>query len=106
METAAHQAVHTPRGSIVDAVANVYARFAQLQADLQAAHREIAELRRSQVQGRTMPLPLPDPDLASLRRHVAVYCHPDRSGNGELMCRLNVLFDYLENAQNRQLAAR
>ena len=79
--------------SILDAIAGVHSKMATLQRELREAHREIAELR-SELAGS----PMPQVGLPSLRREVAFYCHPDRGGNGLLMRRLNVLFDFLQSS--------
>lgn len=99
MEYTARYVVRTSSGSLVEAVAGVHEQFMQLQQDLRAARLEISSLRRSLAELEPVTVELPELDLSSLRRHVAFYCHPDRSGDGELMMRLNVLFDYLERAR-------
>ena len=49
---------------------------------------ELHTLRRFQRTLRTI-------DLPGLRRDVAFYCHPDRGGDGNVMRRVNLLFDSL-----------
>ena len=105
MEKIVTTAVRNQRTTLIDAIANVHVEFAQMRNELSAAQREIARLRRKLSQ-RRQSQPAPDLDLASLRRNVAFYCHPDRSGDGDLMRRLNVLFDYLESSQECQANAR
>jgi hypothetical protein len=87
-------------------IASFHGRVVELQVALDAANREIARLRETLSERAAGSTPLPETNLASLRRHVAFYCHPDRSGDGELMRRLNVLFDYLECSQQFQSAHR
>ena len=98
-------ATETQRSSLVSAIATVHSEFAQMKSQLRAAHAEIARLKRRPRRAARPPR-LPEEDLSSLRRHVAFHCHPDRSGDGDLMRRLNVLFDYLEQSQQQQLATR
>ena len=98
MEKIVPALVHTQPASLIDAVTSVHTEFAHLKDELDAAHREIARLEQELILRRPRPNPIGDLDLPSLRRHVAFYCHPDRSGNGDLMRRLNVLFDYLEQS--------
>ena len=106
MEATMTPAIRDHRTSLIDAVANVHLEFAQMKDELRAAHREIARLKRSLSKRAARPLALPEGDLSSLRRNVAFHCHPDRSGDGELMRRLNVLFDYLECSHQRQPSTR
>jgi hypothetical protein len=92
--------------SLFGEIANFHGQFVQMQTELDAARREIARLKKSLAE-RAVRFPvLPETNLPSLRRHVAFYCHPDRSGDGELMRRLNVLFDYLECSQQPHFPQR
>jgi hypothetical protein len=92
--------------SLFGEIASFHGQFVQMQVELDAARREIARLKKSLAERGATPLALPETNLSSLRRGVAFYCHPDRSGDGELMRRLNVLFDYLECSQQSQPAPR
>ena len=71
-----------------DAIAGVHDKMSSLQEELREAHDELATLKNG----------LAATNIGSLRREVAFYCHPDRGGNGLLMRRLNVLFDFLQGA--------
>ena len=99
MEKIAQAPVLNHRASLIDAITSVHVEFAHMKDELEAAHREIARLKQRLSPGRPPRNPIGDIDLPSLRRHVAFYCHPDRAGDGDLMRRLNVLFDYLEHSQ-------
>ena len=96
----------TLHSSLFGEIASFHGQFVQMQAELDAARREIVRLKKSLAERGVTSLVLPETNLSSLRRHVAFYCHPDRSGDDELMRRLNVLFDYLECSQPSQPAQR
>ena len=106
MEKPVIAAVREQHNTLIDAIANVHTEFAQMRNELSAAQREIARLRRKLSEHRRSQPMAPELDLSSLRRNVAFYCHPDRSGNVDLMRRLNVLFDYLESSQQCQASHR
>lgn len=96
-----------PASRLTDAIALLRDQFSTLQQELdglraenERLHSELAAIRyeRRQLQG---------VNLRSLRRRVAVYCHPDRGGNNEVMCNLNTLFDALETSRGlRPIACR
>jgi len=85
----------TPEGSLSDTIGRLRSEFTSLRHELRDAKSENCRLRREIDRWRARFRPLGADDIASLRRSVAFYCHPDRGGNGELMSRLNALFDVL-----------
>jgi hypothetical protein len=65
---------------------------------LSEAVRQLAdEVRR--LRRRECPSRFGSMSLNELRRRLAFCCHPDRGGDPRLMQSVNVLFDYLEGAQ-------
>lgn len=81
-----------------DVIAGVHDKLSTLQGELREAHQEI-EMLREELAMSAESRAIPQAELGSLRRQVAFYCHPDRGGNGLLMRRLNVLFDFLQSGQ-------
>ena len=81
--------------SLTETIGKLWSEFSSMKQQLQQAHREINRLKNelSKTPGHRAK---PELDLASLRRRVAFYCHPDRGGDTALMSALNGLFDYLE----------
>ena len=84
--------------SLVETITDLRSRFTNMKDELQVAHCEIARLRNQLDSWNSLLQAMPELDLASLRRQTAFHCHPDRGGNAAVMCRLNTLFDFIENA--------
>ncbi len=91
----------TEGGSLLDAIRNLREEFSSMKGELYDAQRELVRLRREVQYWRANGRSSSELNLASLRRELAFTCHPDRGGDGSLMCRVNVLFDHLE--RNRRL---
>lgn len=78
-------------------------KMISLEEECHATKTELRKMLRENITlrarlGRRPPTNLhgmPNVDLPALRRRTAYYCHPDRGGDGELMRRLNTLFDFL-----------
>ncbi len=82
------------RPSLVTALTGLHLECESMKNMLHEARLEIARLKRALASRERRG---PQLDVAGLRREVAFYCHPDRGGDAELMCRLNILFDALED---------
>ncbi len=80
--------------SLVDAIAKLQFEFSSMKTELLQANSENAKLKGDLAKWQSCR-DLPESEIASLRRRVAFYCHPDRGGDSDLMSRLNTLFDAL-----------
>jgi hypothetical protein len=97
METAAviRDVVPVHRQTIVEAVLKLRAEFSSIKDELHIVHSENTKLKGELARWQSRCRGAPELDLAMLRRQVSFYCHPDRGGDGDLMSKLNTLFDYL-----------
>ncbi len=97
MEAAANIRSVVPgrRHSLVEAVAKLQFEFSSMKTELRHAHSENTRLKGDLSRWRSRCRAMPESDIASLRRRVAFYCHPDRGGDDDLMSRMNTLFDFL-----------
>lgn len=71
----------------------------RLRSELKRAQLEISRLRDQLAQRPARgaaPRSLEKRRIQLLRRQISFHCHPDRGGDGELMQRINELFDELE----------
>ncbi|MBW2277116.1 MAG: hypothetical protein JRF63_06465, partial [Deltaproteobacteria bacterium] len=81
--------------SLSTTIGRLRSEFSSLRNELSDTKRENNALRSELDLWRSKYQALRGSDMASLRRNVSFYCHPDRGGNTELMSRLNALFDFL-----------
>ena len=85
--------------SLAQAVGDLGKDVVRLRGELQRAQLEINRLRgqlaRTQPSS-AMTSPAQKERIQRLRRQISFHCHPDRGGDGELMQRINELFDDLE----------
>jgi hypothetical protein len=88
--------------SIAETIAKLGVEFSNMKSKLRAAHCEITRLKNELTRHRPGHQVAPRINLATLRRRVAYYCHPDRGGDTELMARLNTLFDFLDTLDGKQ----
>jgi len=84
-----------------DVIAGVHDKLETLRGELREAREEIIALRRELAMSAESRA-IPQEELGSIRRQVSFYCHPDRGGNGLLMRRLNVIFDFLQSGKSAQ----
>jgi hypothetical protein len=98
--------IRTESRSLVSAIRSLRDEFSTVAAELRDAQSEIARLRRELTCLRAANPTPSDLNLASLRREVTFACHPDRGGNEQVMCRVNVLFDHIERNRQLYLASR
>ena len=82
--------------TLVDTITELKREFARMQEELREAHGEINRLQRKLDRRGSLSRFAPEVDVESLRRKVAVCCHPDRGGDNELMSTMNMLLDLLE----------
>lgn len=87
--------------SLVSAIMRLNTEVTRMKSELDAAQSEISRLRRGLARERREALARLE--LGPLRRGVAFLCHPDRSGDAQLMSKLNNLFDLLEQLQKADL---
>lgn len=78
------------------AIAQVKSELSQMRDELQAARAEVARLKRTLGWRTTHEHNFSQTNIRRLRREVALYCHPDRGGDLDVMRRVNSLFDDLE----------
>jgi hypothetical protein len=88
--------VVTRRASLGDTIESIHVQLCSIRNELRQALRENSGLKQQVAGWRSRERKMADIDLATLRRRVAFYCHPDRGGDAELMSRLNALFDVLD----------
>ena len=88
------------RVSLLDAIGHFHRDFSRLESLLVDARCEIVKLKRELAKSQSnAPLPAPEIDLHSLRRHVMFKLHPDRGGDTIIMQQFNQLFDFLQRSQ-------
>lgn len=92
-------------GRLNQTIGRLRSEFAGLKNELANTKSENSRLQREVARWRFRFQALRVADVASLRRHVAFYCHPDRGGDAELMSCLNALFDILSSPVEMQHCA-
>ncbi len=88
--------------SLLTTITRLAAELTDLKSQLRQARLDVSRLSLMLARTRNRPRPVDPGELEGLRRRVAYYCHPDRGGDGELMSRLNRLFDALQNQSSSE----
>lgn len=98
METSNNYITTMPgqRSLLGAAIAQVRTEMSQMKIELDAARAEVARLKRTLCWRTSYANTYSHTNLRRLRREVALYCHPDRGGDVNVMQRINALFDDLE----------
>jgi hypothetical protein len=84
------------------AVSRIRTQFAAMKEELEESRYVIASLQSDLRCKRAKQRAVNEVPVAALRRQIAFRLHPDRGGDGEMMARLNALFDLIESLQDDQ----
>jgi len=95
MQADSYYNAYSAPSSLADSIGFLHDQFHALRRELEDVRGENSRLRQEVAVWRAQFRSLPVKEVAQLRRNVAYYCHPDRGGDADVMCKLNALFDFL-----------